>query len=113
MKTTIGELRRLVKEASRNSETSHGDANVGEWYVTRDTRGHEQVEKLTGIRVDDSGTWVNMRHPEGFSQEMLYDRWLENTVGVATPEQVAMAKARAEKKREWMSKEINTSREGT
>lgn len=147
MKTTLGQVRRALREAryrppkpgnppgwdqmsdkdkafSRGNQhyeklQEHEGIKVGDWVLVK-TRGKAKPEatEVTGITVvhaKDKEPYVTVRTQFGeHSSERRFEFWKdEDYIGPADEEDIANAKDRWAAERAWMSKNIDTSREGT
>ena len=113
MKIQLGKLRKIIREAAGEHDlTEYEGFEVGEWYT--DSRGN--VSQLIRLRTQQSQTgesYVMARTQTSHSYvDQRFEFWAEDK-RLATPEEVADAQAAWEQNREWMAKNIDTSREGT
>lgn len=114
MKITVGKLRQLIREARVQSLPEYQGFKVGEWYKDKDG-GVSSVGKLTHLTVEKGphGQYVMaMMSHGGHSSGRRFEFWSENKVP-ATPEDIKAAQTAWARESEWMSKHIDTSREGT
>lgn len=85
MKTTIGNLKRLIRE-------NMGDFQPGQWYTWEDAKGTHtgqlSIEQMGNVQV------AKLRHGAGISTQQRLDLWASQNPRPATPEEIETEQSR-------------------
>lgn len=121
MKTTVGTLRKLVKEVAIGNDIYEAEGlKVGTWYVMKPEKWKPRGEGVVElIRLEPSGkdadAYLMATYTAGgdYTGRQRFDFWKERVEREATPEEVKQAQEGAAADRAYMSAHIDTSKEGT
>lgn len=109
MKIRVGKLRSLIREAL-DSSGSWGEFKAGDWVRFQDG----SVRELVGFKSAYAGSDVIMAvaHTADGTTSQRADIMLAGAQK-ASPEEIQKAQTGRESERQWMAKNIDSSREGT
>jgi|SRR5581483_619930 len=140
MKTTLGKIRLALREAAPTDPkqaafarglphyeklSEHDGLKVGDWVMVAPAerfrgsgRGKPhagEIKEFTVVHNKDQEPYVTISVGfGGHSSQRRFDVWkAEDFVGMADEEDIQNAKDAWQRENEWMSKNIDTSREGT